>query len=104
MERINWTDRVRNQEVLQSGKEKKNNLQTIKKQEGQCGGHILRRNCLLKRVIEGKIEGKIEVTCRRGTRRKQIPDDPENKKGYWKMWRTRFAEGSYGPVVRQAIT
>jgi hypothetical protein len=28
--------------------------------------HILRRNCLLKRVIEGKIKGKIEVTGRRG--------------------------------------
>jgi hypothetical protein len=37
--------------------------------------HILCRNCLLKRVIEGKIEGKIEVTGRRGRRRKQLLDD-----------------------------
>ena len=36
--------------------------------------HMLRRNCLLKRVIEGKIEGKI----RRGRRRKQPLDDLEN--------------------------
>jgi len=79
MERINWTDRVRNQEVLQRGKENKNKLLMIKK-EGKWGGHILRRNCLLKLVIEGKIEGKIEVTGRRGTRRKQILDELENKK------------------------
>jgi len=45
----------------------------------------LRRNCLLKHVVEGKMEGKIEVTGRRGTRRKQILDDLENKKGYWKL-------------------
>jgi hypothetical protein len=29
-------------------------------------GHILRRNCLLKRVIEGKLEGRTEMTGRRG--------------------------------------
>jgi hypothetical protein len=28
-------------------------------------GHILLRKCLLKHVIEGKIEGRIEVTGRR---------------------------------------
>jgi len=31
-------------------------------------GHILRGNCLLKHVIEGNIEGMIEVTRRRGRR------------------------------------
>jgi hypothetical protein len=35
-------------------------------------GHILRRNCLLKHVIEGKIKGRIEMTGRRGRRRKQL--------------------------------
>jgi hypothetical protein len=69
MERICGTDRVTNEEVLQSGKEKKNKLQIIKKEEGKWNGHILRSSCLLKHVIEGKIEGKIEVTGRRGTRR-----------------------------------
>jgi len=38
-------------------------------------GHILRRNCFLKHVIEEKIEGSIEVTGRRGRRRKQLLDD-----------------------------
>jgi len=31
-------------------------------------GHILRRNCLLKHIIGGKIEGRVEVTERRGRR------------------------------------
>jgi hypothetical protein len=38
-------------------------------------GHNLRRNCLLKHVIEGKLEGRIEMTGRRGRRRKQLLDD-----------------------------
>jgi hypothetical protein len=47
-------------------------------------GHILRRNCLLKHVIEGKIEGRIEVTGRRERRHKQLLDDLKEKTGYWK--------------------
>jgi hypothetical protein len=72
-------------------------------------GHILRRNCLLKHVIEGKLEGRIEMTGRRGRRRKQLLDDLKEKKRYCKLkeealdrtlWRTRCGRG-YGPVVRQ---
>jgi hypothetical protein len=68
-------------------------------------GHIYRSSRLLKHVIEGKIE----VTGRRGIRCKQLLDDLKEKKGYWKLkeealdhtlWRTRFGRG-YGPVVRQ---
>jgi hypothetical protein len=72
-------------------------------------GHTLHRNCLLKHVIEGKIEGRIEMTGRRGRRRKRLLDDLKEKGRYWKLkeealdrtvWRTRFGRG-YGPVVRQ---
>jgi hypothetical protein len=45
----------------------------------------LRRNCLLKHVFQGKIEGGIEVNGRRGRRRKKLLDDPKGKKGYWKF-------------------
>ena len=38
-------------------------------------GHILRKDCLLQRVIEGKIKGGIEVTGRRGRRRRKLLDD-----------------------------
>jgi len=40
------------------------------------------RNCLLKHVIEGKIEGRIGVTGRRGRGRKQPPDDLKETGGY----------------------
>ena len=71
-------------------------------------GHILRKNCLLKRVIGGRIEGRMEVTGRRGGRLKQLLDDLKENRGYWKLkeealdrtLRTRFGRG-YGPLVRQ---
>jgi hypothetical protein len=45
----------------------------------------LRKNYLLKHVIEGKIEGRIEVTGRRGRRRKLLLDDVKEKREYWKF-------------------
>jgi hypothetical protein len=45
----------------------------------------LRSNYRLKHAIEGKIEGRIEVTGRRRKRRKQVPDDLKEKRGYWKL-------------------
>jgi hypothetical protein len=72
MEKISWTDRVRNEEVLHRVKEERNILHAIKRRKANWIGHILRRNCLLKHVIEGKLEGRMEMTGRRGRRRKQL--------------------------------
>ena len=36
--------------------------QTIKRRKANWFGHILRRNGVLKHIIEGKIEGTIKVT------------------------------------------
>jgi hypothetical protein len=36
-------------------------------------------------VIEGKLEGRIEMTGRRGRRRKQLLDDLKEKRRYWKL-------------------
>jgi hypothetical protein len=58
MEKISWTARVRN-EVLHRIKEERNFLHTIKRRKANWIGHILRRHCLLKHVIEGKLEGRI---------------------------------------------
>ena len=52
--------------LLQRVKDERNILQTIKIRKVTWIGHILRRSCLLKHVIEGKIEGWIEVKGRRG--------------------------------------
>jgi hypothetical protein len=35
--------------------------------------------------MEGKLEGRIEVTGRRGRRRKQLLDDLNEKRRYWKL-------------------
>ena len=70
-------------------------------------GDILRRNCLLKQVIEGKIKGQIEVTRRRRRRRKKLLEDLKDRRGYCQlkeealdciMWRNRFGRGC-GPVI-----
>jgi hypothetical protein len=85
MEKISWTDRVRNEEVLHRVKEERNILHIIKRRKANWIGHSLRRNCLLKHVIEGKLEGRIEMTGRRGRRRKQLLDDLKENKRYWKL-------------------
>jgi hypothetical protein len=61
-EEIIWTDRVRNEEVLQRVKEEKNILFKRKRNKVNWIAHILRRNCRLKHVIEGKVETIIQVT------------------------------------------
>jgi hypothetical protein len=55
LEKISWTDRVRNEEVLHRVKEERNILLTMKRRKAIWIGHILRRNCLLKHVIEEKL-------------------------------------------------
>ena len=82
MEKISWTDHVRNEEVLLRVKEQRNILHEIIKMKANWIGHILRRNCLLQWVIEGKIKGGIEVTGRRGRRRRKLLDDLKERKGY----------------------
>ena len=56
--------RVGNEEILLRVKEQGNVLHEISKRRANWIGHVLRRNCLLQRVIEGKIKGGIEVAGR----------------------------------------
>jgi hypothetical protein len=72
-------------------------------------GDYLLRNCLPKHIVEGNIEGRIEVNRRRGRRRKQLLDDLKGRRGYCKLkektldrtlWRTSF-RSVYGPILRQ---
>ena len=58
---------------------------TFSKKKAKWIGHILRRNCLLKQVIEGNKEGGMEATGRQGGRRKQLVDDLRVKRGCWKL-------------------
>jgi hypothetical protein len=68
-------------EVLLGVKEERNILHTVKRRKANWMGHILRGNCLLKHVIEGKIEGGVEVTGRRGRRRKHLLDYVKEMRG-----------------------
>ena len=109
MEKISWTDHVRNEDVLLRVNEQRNILHEIRKWKVNWIGHILRRNCLLKQVIEGKIKGEMEVARRRVRRRKKLLDDLKDRRGYShlkeealdrSMWWNRL-KGGFRPVVRQ---
>ena len=108
MEKISWTDHVRNEEVLLRVEEQRNNLHERSKRKANCIGHVLHRNCLLKQVIGGKIKW-IEVTGRQGRRHRKLVDDAKERRGYSHlkeealdrtMWRACFGRG-FGPIVRQ---
>jgi len=108
MEKISWTDRVRH-DVLQWVNEEMNILQTMWRRNANWIVHTFRTNCILKRVIEEKTEGRIQVTGRRGRRRKQQTMALRKTRPTRKLkeeatdrtlWRTHFGRG-YGPIVRQ---
>jgi hypothetical protein len=71
-------------------------------------GPVLRTNCLLHHIVEGRVEGGTEVTQRLGRRCKQLLDYLKGERGYCKLkeealdravWRTRSGRAD-GPVVR----
>ena len=89
--------------------EQRNILHEISTRKVNWIGHILRRNCLLQRIIEGKIKCGIEVTRRRGRRRRKLLDDLKERRGYSHLkeealdctiWTAHFGRG-FGPLIRQ---
>ena len=109
MEKVSWTEYVRNEEVLLRVKEQRNILHEIHKRKANWIGYNLRRNCLLQRVIGGKIKGGIKVTGRRGRRRRKLLDDLKERRGYSHLKeealdrtvrKARFGRG-FRPVVRE---
>ena len=108
MEKISWTDHVRNEEVLLRVKEQRNILHEICKRKANWIGLILRKNCLLQWVIVGKMQGGIEVTGRQERRCTKLLDYLKERREYshlkeealdHAMWRVRFGRG-FGPVIR----
>jgi hypothetical protein len=104
MEKISWTNHVRN-EVH----EQRNILHEIRKQKANWIGHILCRNRLLNQVIERKVKEEIEVSRRRGRRCRKLLDDLKNRRGYTHLkeealdrtiWRNCFG-GGFEPVIRE---
>ena len=102
---------IGNDDILHTVKEERNILHVIHGRKTNRIAYILRRNCLLKHIIEGKIKGEMEVARRQGRRRKKLLDDLKDRRGYphlkeealdRTMWRHRFG-GGFGPVGRQNI-
>ena len=83
MEKICWTDGVRNAEVLHRVKYRRR-LHTVKMRKANWIGHILCRNCLLKHAIEGEIEGRMEMK----------EDEEEDVSSYYMTLRKREDTGN----------
>jgi hypothetical protein len=107
MEKIGWTDHARNGEVLQRVKGQRNILHTRERRKAKWMCRILRRNCLLKHVIEENRE----TTWRRWKWRKQLLDDPNETTWHCNLeqellnrnlWRTRFRR-AHRPVARNRL-
>jgi len=71
---INWTDRLKYGVLLRTESER-NVLHTTRRRKLVWIGYILRRNCLMKHVVLGKIE----ETRRGGRKHKQLLDDLKEK-------------------------
>ncbi|KAJ4428261.1 hypothetical protein ANN_24278 [Periplaneta americana] len=61
MERVIWTDRIRNEAVLERVDEGRMMLKLIRKRKRNWLYHWLRRNCLLKDALEGMVNGRREL-------------------------------------------
>jgi hypothetical protein len=59
MEKISWTDRIANEEVLERIGINRQLISELRHRKKNWMGHILRENGLLKEVIEDRMEGKI---------------------------------------------
>ena len=78
MEKIKWSEKVTNEQVLARIGEKRTLLKNILRRKANWIGHILRRNCLLHDDIEGRMTEVRGV----GRRRTQLLDDLRNRRRY----------------------
>ena len=101
---MSWIDHTKN-EVLRGVKEERNILSAVKRRKANWVGHVLRRSCLLKYVVERKIVGK----GKRGRRLKQLRSDLCDKRRNWNfqeealdriVWRTCCGR-IYGNIASQ---
>ena len=79
MEKIKWSEKVTNEQVLDRIGEKRTLLNNVLSRKANWIGHILRRNCLFHDTIEGQMTDVKGV----GRRRTQLLDDLRNRRRYW---------------------
>jgi len=94
MEKISWTDKVTNKDVLKKLNESKNMLNVIRQRKRKWIGHVLRNDEFLQEIFEGRMKGRPA----RGRKRIQLLDDLADGKDYASlkreaedrsMWRVR---------------
>ena len=73
MEKVKWPVKAIDDQILERIGEKRTLLNNILRRKANCIGPILRRNCLLHKVIEG------QMTEVKG-RRTQLLDDLRNRR------------------------
>ncbi|KAJ4441649.1 hypothetical protein ANN_11507 [Periplaneta americana] len=79
MEHVKWTDRIRNEAVLEKLGEERMMLKLMGKRKRNWLDHWLRRNCPLKDALKGIVNGRRV----RGRRRYQMIDDIKIYGLYW---------------------
>ena len=78
MEKIKWSEKITNEEVIKIMGEKRTLLNNILHRKANWIDHILRRNCLLHDATEGLMM-EVKVV---GKRRTQLLDDLRNRRRY----------------------
>ena len=58
MERISWTEQRTNEEVLKKVEEIRSLMDVIRTRQKNWIGHILSGDCLQRKIMEGRMEGK----------------------------------------------
>ena len=95
MEKIKWSEKETNEQILNRIGEKRTILHNILRRKANWIGHILRKNCLLHDAIEGQMTELKGV----GRRRTQLLDDLRKRRRYWELkeeaedrkgWRRQF--------------
>jgi hypothetical protein len=88
--------------MLPSVIKERNVLRTVKSRKANWIGYVLRMNCLIKDVSEGKIKGRIKVTGSRGRRRTELLGYLKETRGYWKL-KEDAVDCAVGEAVGEAV-
>lgn len=97
MEGVSWDEKVRNEEVLKRIGEDRQILNKIKSRKMNWLGHVMRRECLLRTVVEGMVEGRRG----RGRRRYQLIDNIKVGNMYETTKRTAQRRDEWREAMRE---
>jgi hypothetical protein len=105
MEKISWTDHVRNEDVLESRRGISYMKYVNRKRTGLFTSSV--ETAFYSGLLKERYKGGIEVTGRQGRRHRKLLDDLKERRGYSHlkeedrtMWTACFERG-FGPVTRQ---